>query len=207
MLFACLTLASVGSQAIKALKEAGVKSILLNPNIATIQTSHFLSDEVYYLPVTPEYVEEVIKKERPDGILLTFGGQTALNVAVKMNKAGIFDKYGVKVLGTPIRTLEVSEDRELFARALDGLFPLSQKHEIAVLIVRQRSRFQLPSQLLSKLSMLPSKLPNPSVTQSLFVPPMPSEVSDRVSPTTEMSSTSFLLNRYLFPHRFSSKSR
>ncbi|CUS10219.1 unnamed protein product [Tuber aestivum] len=107
-----------GSQAIKALKEAGKKSILINPNIATIQTSHFLADEVYYLPVTPEYVSHVIERERPDGIFLTFGGQTGLNVGVQMDKMGIFDRMGVKVLGTPIKTLETSEDRDLFAKAL-----------------------------------------------------------------------------------------
>ncbi|PUU72907.1 hypothetical protein B9Z19DRAFT_1096346 [Tuber borchii] len=110
-----------GSQAIKALKEAGKKSILINPNIATIQTSHFLADEVYYLPVTPEYVSHVIERERPDGIFLTFGGQTGLNVGVQMDKMGIFDRMGVKVLGTPIKTLETSEDRDLFAKALNEI--------------------------------------------------------------------------------------
>ncbi|KAJ4296269.1 carbamoyl-phosphate synthase (glutamine-hydrolyzing) cpa2 [Kalmusia sp. IMI 367209] len=110
-----------GSQALKALKEAGVKSVLLNPNIATIQTSHVLADEIYYLPVTPEYAEYVIQKEKPDGIFLSFGGQTALNLGVQMNKKGIFEKYGVKVLGTSIKTLETSEDRDLFARALDEI--------------------------------------------------------------------------------------
>ncbi|KAH7123868.1 hypothetical protein B0J11DRAFT_615396 [Dendryphion nanum] len=110
-----------GSQALKALKEAGVYSVLINPNIATIQTSHVLADEIYYLPVTPEYVEYVIQKERPDGIFLSFGGQTALNLGVNMNKKGIFEKYGVKVLGTSVKTLETSEDRDLFARALDEI--------------------------------------------------------------------------------------
>src|SRR5271163_2625300 len=113
-----LTKISSGSQALKALKEAGVASVLINPNIATIQTDHKLADEVYYLPVTPEYVTYVIEREKPDGILLTFGGQTGLNLGVKMNRMGIFDRYGVKVLGTSIRTLEVSEDRDLFAKAL-----------------------------------------------------------------------------------------
>ena len=108
----------IGSQALKALKEAGVASVLVNPNIATIQTDHKLADEVYYLPVTPEYVTYVIEREKPDGILLTFGGQTGLNLGVKMNRMGIFERYGVKVLGTSIRTLEVSEDRDLFAKAL-----------------------------------------------------------------------------------------
>ncbi|KAJ5569773.1 Carbamoyl-phosphate synthase arginine-specific large chain [Penicillium hispanicum] len=107
-----------GSQALKALKEAGVQSVLINPNIATIQTDHKLADEVYYLPVTPEYVTHVIERERPDGILLTFGGQTGLNLGVQMNRMGIFERYGVKVLGTSIRTLETSEDRDLFAQAL-----------------------------------------------------------------------------------------
>ncbi len=103
------------------MKEAGVSSVLINPNIATIQTDHKLADEVYYLPVTPEYVTHVIERERPDGIFLTFGGQTALNLGVKMNKMGIFERYGVKVLGTSIRTLEVSEDRALFAKALNEI--------------------------------------------------------------------------------------
>lgn len=110
-----------GSQALKALKEAGVRSVLVNPNIATIQTSHVLADEIYYLPVTPEYVEYVIQKEKPDGVFLSFGGQTALNLGVQMNKKGIWEKYGVKVLGTTIKTLETSEDRDLFARALDEI--------------------------------------------------------------------------------------
>ncbi|KAJ5327905.1 hypothetical protein N7541_009013 [Penicillium brevicompactum] len=110
-----------GSQALKALKEAGVHSVLINPNIATIQTDHKLADEVYYLPVTPEYVTHVIERERPDGILLTFGGQTGLNLGVQMNRMGIFDRYGVKVLGTSIKTLETSEDRDLFAQALNEI--------------------------------------------------------------------------------------
>ncbi|KAI9850493.1 MAG: carbamoyl-phosphate synthase (glutamine-hydrolyzing) cpa2, partial [Vezdaea acicularis] len=110
-----------GSQALKALKEAGVKSVLVNPNIATIQTSHVLADEVYYLPVTPEYVTYVIEREQPDGVLLTFGGQTGLNLGVQMNRMGIFDRYGVKVLGTSIKTLETSEDRDLFAKALNEI--------------------------------------------------------------------------------------
>ncbi|CAO2656863.1 Nn.00g056660.m01.CDS01 [Neocucurbitaria sp. VM-36] len=110
-----------GSQALKALKEAGVKSVLLNPNIATIQTSHVLADEIYYLPVTPEYAEYVIQKEKPDGIFLSFGGQTALNLGVQMDAKGIFEKYGVKVLGTSVQTLKTSEDRDLFARALEEI--------------------------------------------------------------------------------------
>ncbi len=155
----------VGSQALKALKEQKVKSILINPNvgalepqrplpfhnlclvmcfwsrycsfmsldlenhlenaitdghhqIATIQTDHKLADEVYYLPVSPEYVTFVIEKERPDGILLTFGGQTALNLGVKLEEMGVFERYNVQVLGTSIQTLRTSEDRDLFAKAL-----------------------------------------------------------------------------------------
>ncbi|RKF55218.1 Carbamoyl-phosphate synthase arginine-specific large chain [Golovinomyces cichoracearum] len=116
-----------GSQALKALKEAGIASVLINPNIATIQTAHVLSDEVYYLPVTPEYVTYVIERERPDGIFLTFGGQTALNLGVKMDHMGIFERFGVKVLGTSIKTLEMSEDRDLFARALEEInIPIAQ---------------------------------------------------------------------------------
>ncbi|KAK4201304.1 putative carbamoyl-phosphate synthase arginine-specific large chain [Triangularia verruculosa] len=110
-----------GSQALKALKEAGVSSVLINPNIATIQTNHSLADEVYYLPITPEYVEYVIQKEKPDGIFLSFGGQTALNLGVQMEKLGMFEKYGVRVLGTSVRTLELSEDRDLFAKALEEI--------------------------------------------------------------------------------------
>ncbi|AEY95218.1 FABR157Wp [Eremothecium gossypii FDAG1] len=107
-----------GSQAIKALKETGKRTILINPNIATNQTSYSLADEVYFLPVTPEFITHVIKRERPDGILLTFGGQTGLNCGVALQRAGTLEKYGVTVLGTPISVLETTEDRELFARAL-----------------------------------------------------------------------------------------
>ncbi|KAI1333440.1 carbamoyl-phosphate synthase [Xylariaceae sp. FL0255] len=110
-----------GAQALKALKEAGVASVLINPNIATIQTNHTLADEIYYLPVTPEYVSYVIEKEKPDGIFLSFGGQTALNLGVQMQRMGLFEKYGVKVLGTSVHTLELSEDRDLFAKALNEI--------------------------------------------------------------------------------------
>lgn len=107
-----------GSQAIKALKEDNKTTILINPNIATNQTSPSLADKIYYLPVTPEYITYVIERERPDGILLTFGGQTGLNCGVKLDQEGILKKYNVKVLGTPIKTLITSEDRDLFAQAL-----------------------------------------------------------------------------------------
>lgn len=104
-----------GSQAIKALKEEKIKVILVNPNIATIQTSKFLADEVYFLPVTPFFVEKVIAKERPDGIFLSFGGQTALNCGLKLQEKGILKKYGVEVLGTQVKSIELTEDRQLFA--------------------------------------------------------------------------------------------
>lgn len=107
-----------GSQAIKALKEANKHTILINPNIATNQTSHSLADKIYYLPVTPEYITYIIERERPDGILLTFGGQTGLNCGVELDQSGVLAKYNVKVLGTPIKTLITSEDRDLFAQAL-----------------------------------------------------------------------------------------
>lgn len=109
-----------GSQALKALHEEGVEAILINPNIATWQTSHQLASEVYFLPITTDYVAYVLEKERPDGILLTFGGQSALNVGIELDKRGILERLGVRVLGTPIRTLEVSEDRNLFVQALRG---------------------------------------------------------------------------------------
>ncbi|KAJ3154205.1 hypothetical protein HDU86_004749 [Geranomyces michiganensis] len=108
-----------GSQAIKALKEEGIYTILINPNIATIQTSQGLADKVYFLPVTPDFVRKVIKHERPDGIYVTFGGQTALNVGVKLKDE--FAGLGVKVLGTPIATIEMTEDRDLFAQAMASI--------------------------------------------------------------------------------------
>lgn len=110
-----------GSQALKALREEGVDAILINPNIATWQTSHELASEVYFLPITPDYVAYVLEKERPDGILLTFGGQSALNVGIELDRMGVLERLGVQVLGTPIRTLEVSEDRDLFVQALKGM--------------------------------------------------------------------------------------
>ena len=109
-----------GSQAMKALREEGIDAVLINPNIATWQTSHQLASEVYFLPISVDYVAYVLEKERPDGILLTFGGQSALNVGIELDRMGLLDRLGVKVLGTPIRTLEVSEDRDLFVQALKG---------------------------------------------------------------------------------------
>ena len=110
-----------GSQALKALKEEGVKTILINPNIATIQTSEGMADATYFLPVLPEYVRQVIEKERPDGILLAFGGQTALNCGVALEREGTLYKYGVKVLGTPVKAIEDTEDRERFVARLNEI--------------------------------------------------------------------------------------
>lgn len=110
-----------GSQAIKALREANKQTILINPNIATNQTSHSLADKIYYLPVTAEYISYIIERERPDAILLTFGGQTGLNCGVALDKMGVLKKYNVKVLGTPIQTLEMTEDRDMFAQALQEI--------------------------------------------------------------------------------------
>jgi len=107
-----------GSQAIKALRECGVQSVLINPNIATVQTSWGLADRVYFLPVNVEFVTQVIRRERPDGILCTFGGQTALNCACRLEEQGVFKQYNVQVLGTPIRAIITTEDRDLFARAV-----------------------------------------------------------------------------------------
>ena len=107
-----------GSQALKALKEEGVSSILINPNIATIQTSENLADRVYLLPVNPDFVERVIEKERPDGILVGFGGQTALNCALELADRAVLERYGVRVLGTPIQTIRDTEDRQRFVKQL-----------------------------------------------------------------------------------------
>lgn len=110
-----------GSQALKALREEGVETILINPNIATVQTSEGVADQVYFLPVQPYFVERVIEKERPDGILLAFGGQTALNCGVELYKSGVLEKYNVKVLGTPVQAIINTEDRELFVQKLDEI--------------------------------------------------------------------------------------
>lgn len=110
-----------GSQALKALREEGVKTVLINPNIATVQTSEGVADQIYFLPVQPYFVERVIQKERPDGILLSFGGQTALNCGVELDRHGILRKYGVRVLGTPVKAIMNTEDRELFVEQLDQI--------------------------------------------------------------------------------------
>ena len=110
-----------GSQALKAIKEEGIETVLINPNIATVQTSEGVADTVYFLPVTPFFVEKVIEKERPDGILLAFGGQTALNCGVALYQSGVLEKYHVRVLGTPVQAIMDTEDRELFVKKLDEI--------------------------------------------------------------------------------------
>ena len=110
-----------GSQALKAMKEEGIETILINPNIATVQTSEGVADRIYFLPVTAYFVEKVIRKERPQGILLAFGGQTALNCGVELYKKGILKKYNVEVLGTPVQAIMDTEDRELFVEKLDEI--------------------------------------------------------------------------------------
>ena len=110
-----------GSQALKALKEEGIETVLINPNIATVQTSEGVADQIYFLPVQPYFVERVIEKERPDGILLSFGGQTALNCGVELYKSGVLEKYNVRVLGTPVQAIMDTEDRELFVERLDEI--------------------------------------------------------------------------------------
>lgn len=125
-----------GSQALKALKEEGVRTVLINPNIATIQTSENIADKIYFLPVTPYFVEQVIKKERPDGILLSFGGQTALNCGVALFESGVLKKFGVRVLGTPVEAIIDTEDREIFANMLKSI-DVKTPHSIAVNTVEE----------------------------------------------------------------------
>ncbi|MCF0203889.1 MAG: ATP-grasp domain-containing protein, partial [Muribaculaceae bacterium] len=110
-----------GSQALKALKEENINTVLINPNIATVQTSEGFADKIYFLPVTPYFVEKVIAQERPQGILLSFGGQTALNCGVALYKSGVLEKYNVQVLGTPVQAIMDTEDRELFVKKLDEI--------------------------------------------------------------------------------------
>ncbi|MGM9708563.1 MAG: carbamoyl-phosphate synthase (glutamine-hydrolyzing) large subunit, partial [Prevotella sp.] len=127
-----------GSQALKALREEGVQTVLINPNIATVQTSEGVADQIYFLPVQPHFVEKVIQKERPDGILLSFGGQTALNCGVELHKSGVLDKYGVKVLGTPVQAIMDTEDRELFVERLNEIDVKTIKSEACETIEQAR---------------------------------------------------------------------
>ena len=127
-----------GSQALKALREEGVETVLINPNIATVQTSEGVADEIYFLPVQPYFVERVIEKERPDGILLAFGGQTALNCGVELYQSGVLEKYGVKVLGTPVQAIMDTEDRELFVEKLNEIDVKTIKSEACETIEQAR---------------------------------------------------------------------
>ena len=127
-----------GSQALKALREEGVQTVLINPNIATVQTSEGVADQIYFLPVQPYFVERVIEKERPDGILLAFGGQTALNCGVELYQSGVLDKYGVKVLGTPVQAIMDTEDRELFVEKLNEINVKTIKSEACANIEQAR---------------------------------------------------------------------
>ena len=127
-----------GSQALKALREEGVQTVLINPNIATVQTSEGVADQIYFLPVQPYFVERVIEKEKPDGILLAFGGQTALNCGVELYKAGTLEKYGVRVLGTPVQAIMDTEDRELFVEKLNEIDVKTIKSEACETIQQAR---------------------------------------------------------------------
>ena len=120
-----------GSQALKAIREEGIRTVLINPNIATIQTSEGMADATYFLPITPEFVEKVIEKERPDGILLSFGGQTALNCGVALDRSRVLARYGTSVLGTPVEAIEKTEDRDLFARSLAEIGVSTPRSEAA----------------------------------------------------------------------------
>ena len=128
-----------GSQALKALKEEGIKTILINPNIATVQTSEGVADQIYFLPVTPFFVEKVIKKERPQGIMLAFGGQTALNCGVELYKSGVLERYGVEVLGTSVQAIMDTEDRELFVEKLKEIDVKTIKSEACENIEQARA--------------------------------------------------------------------
>ena len=127
-----------GSQALKALREEGIKTVLINPNIATVQTSEGVADQIYFLPVQPHFVEKVIQKEKPDGILLSFGGQTALNCGVELYKSGILEKYGVRVLGTPVQAIMDTEDREIFVEKLNEINVKTIKSEACETIEQAR---------------------------------------------------------------------
>ena len=128
-----------GSQALKALREEGVETVLINPNIATVQTSEGVADRIYFLPVQPYFVERVIEKERPDGILLAFGGQTALNCGVQLHRNGVLSKYGIRVLGTPVEAIINTEDRELFVEKLNEIGVKTIKSEACENLEQPRS--------------------------------------------------------------------
>ncbi len=127
-----------GSQALKALREEGIQTVLINPNIATVQTSEGIANKVYFLPITPYFAEKVIIKEKPDAVMLAFGGQTALNCGVELYKKGVFEKYNIEVLGTPVESIIATEDREIFVRKLDEIAVLSIKSKAVDTLVEAR---------------------------------------------------------------------
>ena len=172
-----------GSQALKALKEEGIETVLINPNIATVQTSEGVADKIYFLPVTPYFVEKVIAKERPDGVLLSFGGQTALNCGVALYKEGIFEKYDTRVLGTPVQAIMDTEDRELFVQKLD---------EINVKTIKSEA-------VISRMHAVPQR--NWAIRLS-SVPHTRLEVLVQVSATTKKNLTYWLKKLSLSLHRF-----
>ena len=156
-----------GAQALKALKEEGIHSVLINPNIATVQTSKDVADTVYFQPVTPEFVERVIEKERPDGILLSFGGQTALNCGVELYEKGILEKYGVKVLGTPVQAIIDTEDRDLFVKRLDEIGVKTIKSEACSTVEEVQRAADNEEQLLAQAEEAFSFSPQVLVEKSL----------------------------------------
>ena len=173
-----------GSQALKALREEGIETVLINPNIATVQTSEGVADHIYFLPVTPFFVEKVIAKERPQGILLSFGGQTALNCGVALYKSGILEKYDVQVLGTPVQAIMDTEDRELFVKKLD---------EIDVKTIKSEAVENMPT---------PVRLPHGWAIPSSYGPHTLWVVWVADSATTKKSSTDSSRKPSLFLRRF-----
>src|SRR5260370_28384913 len=142
------------SQALQALREEGISTVLVNPNIATIQTSKLLADSVYFLPITPFFVEKIIEKERPDGILLSFGGQTALNCGIELFHTGILEKYNVQILGTPISAIILTEDREAVTQHLRSLVipsPQSRSAESPAEAMRMGAQTGFPVMVLAGL--------------------------------------------------------
>ena len=177
-----------GAQALKALREEGISSVLINPNIATVQTTEGIADKIYFLPVTTEFVEQVIEKERPDGILLSFGGQTALNCGVELYKSGFLASHGVQVLGTPVTTIMDTEDRELFVERLD---------EIAVKTIKSHA-----AESLEEAKRAAEDVGYPVIIR----PPMPWAAWAPVSATTSRSSSPRRPRPSLSRPRFSSRS-
>ena len=189
-----------GSQALKALKEEGIETVLINPNIATVQTSEGVADKIYFLPVTPYFVEKVIAKERPDGVLLSFGGQTALNCGVALYKEGIFEKYDTRVLGTPVQAIMDTEDRELFVQKLDEINVKTIKSEAVENIEdARRAAKELGYPVIIRAHAVPQR--NWAIRLS-SVPHTRLEVLVQVSATTKKSLTYWLKKLSLSLHRF-----